>query len=362
MLRRSFVLAASAAVAIACGSGASETGHWEGSPSADSKVDRGGAGAWPGGAASAGENGGAREAGAPTTNGDAATSTAFACSGKTAVAGEKTLTLRVGTLDRTMIVHVPPKYDPKLGASLVFNFHGFTMNGSQERDMSRMNATSDAHGFVVVYPDGTGASWNAGDCCGSAVSGNVDDIGMVRAAIAKISADWCVDPKRIYATGFSNGGFFSHRLACEMSDTIAAIAPVSGVMGKDPAGCKPSRPISVLEFHGTSDIVVPFNGGVPISPIDFGGPITFRGVTETVDFWRTQNDCLGGKKVYATGDATCTRYNCKAGTNVEFCIIDGGGHTWPGGPASAISPAGKTSMDIDASEQIADFFEAHPLP
>ncbi len=370
MLRRPLASAALGAslsyIAIACGADTPEKGHWDGepAPTRGAAVDAGGgagpANDWPHGMPAPNSTGN-DEAGAADSGVDAdgAGSPVSPCGEKPGAAGEMPLTLHLGGQDRTMIVHVPTTYNPKVPASLVFNFHGFVNTAAQQRDISLMEATSDAHGFILVYPDGLGQSWNAGDCCGLAVTANVDDVGFVKAALATMSRDWCVDPKRIYATGFSNGGFLAHRLACEMSETFAAIAPVSGVLGRDPSTCNPTRPLSVLEFHGTSDQVVPYNGGVPFLGSDSGVQSTFRSVKETVDFWRAKNECQPGTQVYAKGDATCTRYACKAGTKVEFCSIDGGGHNWPGG--GPVFGGGKISKDISASEQIWAFFEGVSL-
>jgi polyhydroxybutyrate depolymerase len=167
---------------------------------------------------------------------------------------------------------------------------------------------------------------------------------------------------RAIATGFSNGGFLSHRLACDMSDVFAAIAPVSGVFGTDPSKCNPPRAVPVLHFHGTSDPIVPYGGGTPVVPIDLGKIIAFRSVPDTLQIWRTKNACLGGPvTIYAKGDATCTQWStCKNGADVVHCRIDDGGHTWPGGVP--IPLVGKTSTDISATETMYGFFTAHPMP
>jgi polyhydroxybutyrate depolymerase len=206
-----------------------------------------------------------------------------------------------------------------------------------------------------------GASWNAGDCCGDAWTNSVDDVQFTKDLLALIEGQYCIDPKRIYATGFSNGGFMSHRLACEMADTFAAVAPVSGVLGIPPDKCNPSRAVPVLHFHGTADPIVPYNGGTPISPVNFGGPVTFRSVAETILIWRQKDDCLGaGDVIFQQGDATCLAYGpCAGGADLALCSIQNGGHTWPGGVPI---PLGNTSTSISASDTMAAFFAAHPMP
>jgi len=292
--------------------------------------------------------------------GDAAP-TAVTCSGKT---GEKgtgiSISLESSGQTRTSLLHVPDKYDPTQGSMLVLNFHGFLSAGWQQALLTRMSTESDNRGFIVAYPEGVAASWNAGDCCGTAWSDSVNDVKFVRDLLDRIEADYCIDEKRIFATGMSNGGFFSHRLACEMSDRIAAVAPVAGVMGVDPVQCNPGRPVPILDFHGTADPMVPYDGGTPLIQ-QLGVGLVFRSVADTMDRWRQINGCSTFEKQYfKNGDATCVEWpDCTGGAQTSLCSIDQGGHTWPGGIPI---PAGKTSADISATATMIDFFEAHPMP
>lgn len=347
-------LAAACAVGfVACGSSSTPSG-WEGQPVDAGRIVLDLDGAYP--TADPDPEGGTT-AGPSFDAGDGGS--AFACTGKTATVGDHTITIQSGGLQRTFYVHVPSQYAPTLGTMLVLNFHGFSNSALIQRVISRMDASSDKHGFIAVYPEGVATSWNAGDCCGTAWNNSVDDVGFVKAMVARLESDWCVDPKRVYSTGYSNGGFFSYRLACEMADTFAAIAPVAGEMGIDPATCKPSRPVPVLDFHGTSDPIVPYGGGMPL--VQNLGIIDFRGTDQTISIWRNKDGCLGsGKIIYQQGDATCTLYDtCVRGSDVVHCKIDGGGHTWPGGVPVPL--VGKTSTDISATETMVQFFQAHPL-
>lgn len=293
--------------------------------------------------------------------GDAGTSPPVTCSGKT---GEKgtgiSVSVESGGMSRTALLHVPDKYDPGKGAMLVLNFHGFLSAGWQQALLTRMSNESDARGFIVAYPEGVAASWNAGDCCGTAWTDSVDDVKFVRDLLDRIEADYCIDKKRIFATGMSNGGFFSHRLACEASDRIAAVAPVAGVLGVDFAKCQPGRSVPILDFHGTSDPMVPYYGGTPIIQ-QLGAGLVFHSVAESMDRWRQINGCSTFEKQYfQNGDATCVEWpDCKGGAQTSLCTIAEGGHTWPGGIPI---PAGKTSADVSATNTMLDFFEAHPMP
>ena len=283
----------------------------------------------------------------------------FTCpEGLDGAAGRHELAFEHDGRTRRTIVHVPESYDPSVPTSLVFNLHGYMSADWQQALLTHMHEAAEARGVIVAYPQGVDLSWNAGDCCGTAWSDSVDDVGFVRALLDRLEATYCVDPARVYATGMSNGGFMSHRLACEMSDRIAAVAPVAGVLGIDPLSCAPERAVPVLQFHGTADGLVPYGGGTPlISTLGFG--LVFRSVEETIAHWSVVDGCEAAEvEMYAAGDATCVRrVGCEA--DVELCTVAGGGHTWPGG--LAVPFLGHTTTDVDATERMLDFFEDHPM-
>lgn len=246
-------------------------------------------------------------------------------------------------------MHVPPTYDGKKAVPVVLNFHGRLSSAAQEEAISQMTPKSDAAGFVVVYPTGVGQTWNGGYCCGEAQTQNVDDVGFTRALIDELGAKLCIDKRRVFATGLSNGGFMSHRLACELSDRIAAIGPVAGHTLL--ATCAPSRPVPVIHFHGTADQLVPYPGGLGMGSVE-----------DSLKAWALRNGCAKTPvQTYKKGDATCVTYgSCTAGADVTLCTIADGGHTWPGG--TPVPYLGKTSQDLDATDAMWTFFEAHPLP
>ncbi len=273
-----------------------------------------------------------------------------ACAPGAAIPETGMRTLSFGGRERSYLLHIPSGYD-RAATALVLNFHGFTSNPTQQEYFSVMSDAADREGFAVAYPQGIGNSFNAGACCGTAAQDSLDDVGFTAAIIDAVAAEMCLDPARVYSTGFSNGGFLSHRLACELSDRIAAIAPVAGVMGIDE--CAPSRPVPVLHFHGTADPLVLFDGG---------GATGFQSVEDTISDWAERDGCTGERQVsYEEGDARCERWDsCDQGTAVELCVIDGGGHTWPGGLVPLA--AGKTSHDIVATDRMWQFFAEHPMP
>lgn len=293
----------------------------------------------------------ARTDGSPLPDG----SPTLPCVGKPGTPGDHVVTFEHDGRSRTAQVHVPDSYDAATRTMLVFNFHGFTSNGAQQRDYSRMAAKSDERGFIAVHPDGFESSWNAGTCCGAARDQGVDDVGYVMALLDALEETYCIDERRIFSTGMSNGGFLSYRLACERSDRFAAIASVTGVLGLEPTACDPGRPIPVLHIHGTSDNLVLYEGGTT-----FVG--TFASVTDSVARFRAIDGCPDSStETFASGDVRCERWGpCAEGSEVVLCTVTDGGHTWPG--ADPIPFLGNTTTNLDATEHLLDFFEAHPMP
>lgn len=284
-----------------------------------------------------------------TTTGDPTDGTtgAPACDGDGLGPGDHTVTLMHGGKMRSALVHVPQSYDPFSPTPLVLNFHGLTSNAGQQVFFSGMNLTSDAEGFVVAYPEGINSSWNAGACCGDAMNQQIDDVGFVRALVEDLEALLCVDERRIYATGMSNGGFMSHRLACEAADVFAAAAPVSAtmVLGQ----CAPSRPIPVMMFNGTADSLVFYDGGLyPSAPKTFAD-------------WGDRDLCVGAPVVSKqVGATTCELYeSCADDVQVAFCTHEGMGHCWPG---NAFCPIGQANTDLDANAEMWAFFSKFALP
>lgn len=262
-----------------------------------------------------------------------------ACNGKQAQPLDATW--MIGT--RPVQVHVPASYDPTRATPVVIDIHGLSMDASSEAALTSVNAKADAKGFISVHPQGatTPGSWNAGACCGTAPSLNIDDMGYLSAVLDKLAAQLCVDDHRIYAMGMSNGGYMSHRLGCELADRFAAIGPVAGGIA---VTCDPSRPVPVFEVHGTAD---------PLVNYDFG--------KQSADWWKQHNGCTTTTQSYQKGVATCTTYGgCTDGADVVWCSIAGGGHQWPGGQTLPL--LGNNTDDLDATDAIWSFFAAHPKP
>jgi polyhydroxybutyrate depolymerase len=281
-------------------------------------------------------------------------------------------TLHVGGLDRTYRVHLPR--DTSHALPLVVALHGGSWQGPKMELVSELDVTADRHGFIVVYPDAVYSpkpverQWADGRGTTKASHDGVDDVAFIAALIDKLSADYKIDPARVYATGISNGGFMSYKLACDLGDRIAAIAPVSATMPQAEAPtCKPARPLAVLDIHGTADPLVPYGGG----EVQGGSGGAILSVADTIKMWAAIDGCDAKPATSDVPDRDPrdgmrthrdVYAHCKSGTDLVLYTVDGGGHTWPGGGRMDAKVVGPTTRDFDASEAIWDFFAAHRLP
>lgn len=256
-----------------------------------------------------------------------------ACSG-VVVERDARWTVRVGDADREADVHLPPAYDGRRALPLVLSLHALGSSAALQATYTGLGETADEAGFVLVHPEGIGASWNAGiGCCGAALAAASDDIGFIAALLDRLESELCVDRARAYVVGMSNGGYMTHRVACELSSRLAAVASVAGIDAT--AECEPESPISLLQIHGTSDTVVPYASAV-----------------RSVASWRDRNGCAESPTLLSDeGGARCESWSCERDTEVVGCSLLGSIHVWPGGLAS---PAA-----LDANEVIWDFFQRH---
>lgn len=223
--------------------------------------------------------------------------------------GDHSRSLVFDGLTRSYEVHVPPSYAGADPVPLVVDIHGFSSDTSFQRAISGFLALSDVEGFIVVWPQGVANAWNGGACCSTAT----DDVGFLRALVAQIEVDANVNHDRIYATGLSNGGAMTHRLACEAADLFAAAAPLAfPISSVPPSSCVPSRPIPVLTFMGLTDVLIPYNGG------------SFPSAQATIDHWRSVNACgTGPYDVHTASGASYCDYDttCAIGVEAGLCSI-----------------------------------------
>ena len=242
---------------------------------------------------------------------------------------------------RDAIVDLPDDYDGTTLLPLVLNFHGLATTARDQKVYTGLAEAANDRGWIAVHPNGTNRSW---DWLTESV-----DIRFVDAMLDDLQAELCIDPDRIYLTGLSNGGYFSYQFACDRGSRIAAIAPVAGAQ-TDPF-CNPGVKIPALHIHGTDDDTVPYDGNL-ISP----------SARDSVVGWaRDVNDCRTDPTISAQiGDVTCETWSCSPSDNASLCTVEGGGHTWPG--AFPLPPLGPTNQDIDATEEILDFFARWTRP
>lgn len=270
-----------------------------------------------------------------------ATPTATATPAPTLQPSDSTRTVTVDGVERSYLLHIPPGLDSVHAVPLVFAFHGAGEQPEILQLSSGLDEVAANSRFVLVYPQGMGNTWNGGTCCGYAVENNIDDNAFVREMLSDLGTIVSIDAKRIYATGFSNGGILSYRLACEMSDVFAAIAPVAGTLTHSP--CEPEQPVSVLHVQGMADRVVPSEGG---------GALDFPPLEQVLATWVDLNGCTGSATVdnpieKITHSAYAT---CEAGAAVELYAVEAGGHAWV------------SKYVFPMSQTIWDFFAAHPKP
>ena len=283
-------------------------------------------------------------------------------------AGDHKRTITVDDLKRHHRIHVPPKYDPKKPAAVVLALHGAAMFDELMEAFTGLSKTADEHNFIVVYPNGTGPggvlqTWNAGLFPGELNKMKADDVKYLGKVLDDVESAFKVDKKRVYATGLSNGGMMCYRLASEMSDRIAAIAPVAGTMAIEKF--EPKRPVSVVHFHGTSDKLVPYKG--PEIKKDMPSYMKFRSVDDTIAACVKANGS-DGKMTETEIAVKVDKINvkrrdfgkCKDGAEVVLYVIEKGGHTWPG---VDFMPAflGVSTRNISANEVMWEFFKKHPM-
>ncbi len=274
-------------------------------------------------------------------------------------------TLTHDGIERTYLLHLPSAYDGLRPTPLVLSLHGGGGNAESQRRVDRFDKLADEKGFIVVYPNGTTGrfqdavlTWNGGTCCGYAAANRTDDVGFIRALIAELQSNYNIDPKRIYATGSSNGGIMSYRLACDASDLFAAIGPVAGTQNYD--RCAPTEPVSLIHFHGTDDAHLPYDGGIGDDSLT---GVSYKSVDEALGFWLDFNQCDPAPATETFEDVRHDTYSgCSQGTAVELHTILGGTHAWPGSDGPAWPGGDEPTHTISATETLWAFFAAHPKP
>jgi len=281
-------------------------------------------------------------------------------------AGNHEYSLKHDGRERTYLLHIPPKYEGATPLPLVMFFHGGMGTAEHGEKSYGWSEKADAEGFLVVYANGTGRTWNAIHGCGPAHKNNVDDLGFVKAMLQDLNAKVKIDAKRIYATGMSNGAMFSYRLAAEMADTFAAVAPVAGAIGgKENAGATekripaPANPVAIIIFHGKEDQHVPYGGGQTQAGVERNR--FDLSVKDAVAFWVRANGCdaMAKKEEMANGSVIKESYAGAAADVVLYSMVHGG-HSWPGGKKMPRKVRAQPTETISATDLAWEFFKQHP--
>lgn len=299
--------------------------------------------------------------------------------------GWHTVTIQSGGRDRPLSLYVPTSRAGRAALPLVFDLHGSEGNGRQQALLSGLVAQSERHGFLLANPDGairagTGDPdrfyWNVPGVPlygGAPVPANApSDLAFFRDALGQMERALCVNPRRIYATGFSGGARMASALACELSDRIAAFAPVAGLRAgrpmtvdiavPDPGTCAPVRAVSILAFHGVRDPTNRYDGDVD--------PRWGYSVPVALDRWAHLDGCKAGptERRLSVHVTRVTYRGCRDGSEVVLYRTDappeqGGGHIWPRPVSPEADPALAEQQvdDLDASALIWAFFDRHHL-
>jgi polyhydroxybutyrate depolymerase len=271
------------------------------------------------------------------------------------------------------IQELPSHYTGRTAMPVVVDLHGYGVSAADMVKITKLGTFGNRDGFITITPQVARhlPYWTTGF--------KSKDVAFLRGVISRVESTLCVDQNRLFVTGYSNGAIMASVLACVDAAQVAAIAPVSGIA--NPANCIPSRPVSVVAFHGTSDPLVPYTGGLGADayklPLPQGAkgnisqllgnnvPQSTKGpsIPKTTAAWATRDSCASTSttRVVAKNVALIS-YACRSGATVSLYRIRGGGHTWPGSVLdSKTDSLGATTLAISADKIIWNFFESHPL-
>lgn len=288
--------------------------------------------------------------------------------------GNHELSLRHDGLRRYYLVHVPPQASAGRPLAVVMAFHGGGGDPNGMQNNYGIDAVADREGFIVAYPAGTGIfrrkglTWNAGECCGYAIEHNIDDVGFTKAVLSELEARIPVDRSRVYATGHSNGAMLTWRLAAEIPELFAAIAPVAGCIAA-PASAPHVR-IPILCIHSMDDPLALYRGGRGTNPMSLGAmigkPSLHSNVAEALAVWARYNGCSPDSSIrislgQATDRAELLAFGSLPGSDsVLHWRLHGSGHSWPGQkPMLPERMMGPPCRLFNASEEIWSFFKGH---
>jgi len=279
-----------------------------------------------------------------------------------------TAAMSINGLQRTALVHIPKGYDEKKVYPLIIVIHGAFSTAAKMEQETGFSKLADREGVVVVYPNGMGIfgllqHWNAGHCCGKAAAEGLDDIAFLEECISFVKRSVSIDDKKVYVTGFSNGGMMAHRFAAEKSHSVTALAALGASVGGRPDAQQqfwlppmPEIPVPALLIHGMDDTAVPPAGGVSLSK---GTTREYLSLKDSTTFWLRANRCLqdADSTVIDNGRVEKKIWTlCAGSSSVEVYRLNGWGHRWPGGHYRS---AGGEEISFQGTEMIWKFFQRH---
>jgi polyhydroxybutyrate depolymerase len=271
---------------------------------------------------------------------------------------------------------VPTSYTGRTPVPVVLDFHGYSEPATVQVTLSQLGALGQSQGFITITPEVSHPGLTgAGPLFDTTPGGR--DLRWVGGLIDTVENTLCVDQRRVFATGYSNGAFLVSAMACQYAGRVAAVAPVAGI--EVAPRCRPSRPVPVVAFHGSADPLVAFRGGVGRAASSFLTPAVARAmgsflprslsrgghsIPGNAAAWAQRNGCAPKPaQVQVTSDVRLVRYRCPHDATVELYVVQGGGHTWPGSKFSQqlSGDLGRTTLSISADRLMWAFFRAHPL-
>lgn len=278
--------------------------------------------------------------------------------------GRYEIRLKHGGIERMALVHVPKNHAAGRPAPLVMALHGGGGGMIYQASDAKYGLISKSGqaGFIAVFPNGISgvksgmlATWNAGTCCARARDENIDDVGFLRKLVEDVSRRVSVDRSRVFATGMSNGGMMSYRLACDAADMFRGIMAVAGT--DNTKHCAPAKPVPVLHIHARNDDRVLFEGGAGAAFRREALVSDFVSVPTSVAKWVILNHAdATAQRVLSVPGAYCDLHKAgPGGAPVKLCVTETGGHSWPGGEKDR----GETpSRAIDATDLMWEFFSS----
>lgn len=254
---------------------------------------------------------------------------------------------------RSYLLHIPKEYRDTVSQALVLNLHGHGSSALQQEYRTGFSALADAYDIIVAYPQGlVGPDHHTGWDTGPLRDPDADDVLFVSDLLNHLQATWCINPDRIYVTGFSNGGGMTNVLACKLAGRIAAFASVSGSYPVVPGGCQPVRPVPFMELHGTGDKVVPYGGSLLKG---------YLPVALWLRQWAARDGCARGPLIFFNqANVIGEKWtDCRDHVTIVHYIIVGMGHTWP---RYIVIHSQIHTTTLNATTLIWTFFRKYPLP